>query len=308
VAVLYGNPQGGFPDTTTLQTLDLAPVQGQNAMFIDVTGDAIPELVVASLDVVMRVYVGEPGLRLHEQFGSGNDGPDVAHGRAYRRPWAAFPLARSLDPAYPYGSLTPPYDIGDAGLDGVNDIWLFMYPEIVCYNSGELLDSLFDSYIEPYGEVTDVVKLGDIDGSGIPTIAVGYASLSNRFAGGVHLVKPCRNVSQAAEFRDLPHGPGIRCQTTAGTVDREPPTPGALQLNAEPNPSNGVVRFAWHGSATGTASIAATDLVGRAVWEQSVSAGSGTTTWSTEALPPGTYLVKLTTGSDQATVKVVLTR
>jgi hypothetical protein len=241
LSILYGTPAGGFPDTASVVTLDLAPVNGHNALLSDVTGDGLAELLVVTMDETVRVYAGAPGVRLTEQFGSGDDPPDVEQGRWYRRPWALLRLPRSLDDAFALSGHTPLFAFGDAGLNGTNDIWVYSYPWIVAYSTGrngECLDSLFDAIAYPIRtDLRAAVVLGDIDRSGVPTIALGYDA-----GGVVQLIKPSREVLEDyCVWRKSLHGPEVRCGTTS-TVEQEDAESRSLRLTAEPNPATGEVR------------------------------------------------------------------
>src|SRR5690606_13461297 len=47
LSILYGR-QGSLPDTNDVQTISFAPSKGRYALFNDVTGDEIPDLLIGS--------------------------------------------------------------------------------------------------------------------------------------------------------------------------------------------------------------------------------------------------------------------
>ncbi|MEP7217618.1 MAG: VCBS repeat-containing protein, partial [Bacteroidota bacterium] len=52
VSVLYGKPGGDLPDTSNVETVDLASSFGLYSLFSDVTGDGVPELLIHSREQI----------------------------------------------------------------------------------------------------------------------------------------------------------------------------------------------------------------------------------------------------------------
>jgi hypothetical protein len=320
LSILYGRPDGGIPDTADVVTLDLAPVNGHNALLSDVTGDHVPELLVGTLDETLRIYAGEPGVRLLEQFGTGNDTADPTHGRWYRRPWAEIPLPHKLDDAFALSGETPLFALGDAGLNGTNDIWVYSSPFIISYSTGvhgECLDSLFDGIIfPPKNTITSVAVVDDIDGSGVRSIAIGYdeipPNVSNRFPGGILFVKPTRAVLEDfCVYRTPLHGDGSRCGTISTVLPKQEEMKTLFNLRAVPNPGTGHVRLFWSTPHTGSqrggeATISVYDIAGQAVTTAALPATDETLLWDTSSLAAGSYYITLTIAGKSTTLQFLL--
>jgi hypothetical protein len=220
VSVLYGRPEGGLPDTTNVESADLASIGARTSLFVDVTGDRIPELVVTN-DVrhLLRVYIGLRGQRLSNQFGI--EPPHPGEKQWWGKPWAEVWEPPKINPTWagPYDRL---YDLGDIDNDGVGDLCSFSGPWVTVYRGGNWLDSLIDGMIDcraAGGGLDDdpdgIAVLGDIDGSGIPTIAVGV--------NGVLYVKATTELPKTADWRRVPDGTGpaavVAPTTTAASMN-----------------------------------------------------------------------------------------
>jgi hypothetical protein len=310
LSILYGTPTGDIPDTSSIVTLDLKPVNGHNALLSDVTGDGTPELLVVTMDETVRIYAGEPGVRLLEQFGTGNDPEDVEHGRWYRRPWAELPLPHKLDDAFALSGESPLFTLGDAGLNGTNDIWVYSSPFIISYSTGkhgECLDSLFDGIIYPAGEAPLVaVFLGDIDSSGVPTIAIGFD-----IADVVQFVKPTRNVLEDYCVHRTPlHGDALHCGNVSEVTTRDDIAATGLHLLALPNPATGQVTLRWDTEPRmiGSATITIHDERGQAVATFTPPATDGSLLWDASSLGAGHYFITLTIARRSTTTHLLLQR
>jgi hypothetical protein len=117
------------------------------------------------------------------------------------------------------------YDVGDIDLDGVGDICSYNAPWVTFYRGGDHLDSLIDAMVDcrVIGWGADdrspsIVRLGDIDGSGVETIAVG--------GEGVVYIKPTSEVSETGIYRLLPDGTGV-----AGTPEMNRDGAGEMNLS-----------------------------------------------------------------------------
>jgi hypothetical protein len=310
ISILYGKPDGGIPDTSSIVTLDLKTVNGHNALLSDVTGDGTPELLVVTMDETVRIYAGEPDVRLLEQFGTGNDPEDIEHGRWYRRPWAELPLPHKLDDAFALSGESPLFTLGDAGLNGPNDIWVFSSPFIISYSTGkhgECLDSLFDGIIYPAGESPLVaVLLGDIDGSGVSTIAIGFD-----IADVVQFVKPTRNVLEDYCAHRTPlHGDAIRCGNVSEVTTRADIASTGLHLLVMPNPPTGQVTLQWDTAPPmiGSATITIHDERGRTVATFTPSAADESLLWDASSHAAGHYYITLTIAERSTTTHLLLQR
>ena len=244
-SVLYGSPEGGFPDTNNFQTIDLGSVNGSSARLFDITADGLPELIVLealSDTQKIRVYPGDPGKRLIEQYNNGLD------------PWAAFPTPIALHDGW--GGFNPPRfygDLGDANGNGYREIWAYGHPFFFCYTTRIGLDSLIDGVRRFDGLVpSTVVNLGKIDDSRWETIAFGARlrkdELQRRDRGYVFFLQGTHSIPAGVKRRDLPHELDVvRCNSTVSVeeaiLQSEKPSP--LGLAVRPNPSSGEVVVSW---------------------------------------------------------------
>ena len=175
---------------------------------------------------------------MKEQFGSGNDLPTEGKGW-WARPWAVLVLPGKLHDGWGLSGNNPLFDLGDANLDGIRDIWMRNDELLLGYVSGTRLDSLIDAMVvSPYHDILSIGNLGDIDGSSVPTIAMSYdqfpADYQHPFNGAVMFVKPSDEVpSDGGSYRTLP-------QETS-SAERTEESGEAIGLRAVPNPSDGRV-------------------------------------------------------------------
>lgn len=146
-SVVYGSP-GILPDTTVFESVSLVSANGHHAQFMDLTGDNIPELVMATgSQEMLKVFVGMRGQRLREQYGSGYDPPRPGEKQWWGRPWAEVWLPFKMDDGWTMAGFKPIFNLGDIGRDGVPDVCMPSHPWIVCDNGGDLLDSMIDALI-----------------------------------------------------------------------------------------------------------------------------------------------------------------
>jgi len=200
VSILYGRPEGGLPDTSDMQSIALSPAYGHSSLFTDVTGDHVPELILNCSDNNrIRIFIGLKGQRLLEQFGSGHDPERPGEQQWWGKPWAEIILPRGVND-YWFRTENELYDLGDGDLDGIGDIWCLSWPYLLCYRGGSTLDDLADGIVDvrPANGLKTAAVLGDIDGSGKITMALGGA--------GVVLVQGTTKLPRTGKFRRLPEG------------------------------------------------------------------------------------------------------
>ncbi|MBL7989576.1 MAG: hypothetical protein JNJ94_16050, partial [Chlorobi bacterium] len=218
------------------------------ALFSDVTGDHVLDLVTIGGDFEggrISVFAGKPGQRLLEQYGTGTDSVDRANGRFPLRPWVKMPTPTALHDGWT-GSEHVLFDLGDINGDDRSEIVAHSSPFILIYTTGRTLDSLIDVMAQVPGSHTynwgTLKRLGDIDGSGVPSFAV-------RYEGNVHFLKapPKDEIpTYGGRLRDLPHAIDFRCQLSSGVetlpidIQAQPPQMNLTNQHVEPsNPQDG---------------------------------------------------------------------
>ena len=303
ISILYGRDNDDYPDTNDIETVRFDSIHGHVSMFADITGDAVPAapelLVNTGDDNTCRIYAGKRGQRLKEQFGSGDDAPSEGKGW-WRRPWAVIWLPAKLDDGWGISGNNSIFDLGDANLDGIGDVWMHHEELLLGYVSGNRLDSLIDAMVSaPYHDVLSISNLGDIDGSGIPTIAMSYdefpSDYQHPFNGGVMFVKPSDEVpSTGGTYRRLP-------QAVSDVQDIEGQEE-MIGLRAVPNPSDGRVVLSWKSMQPGVLTIS--DALGRETIHVALDAATQEYVWDTSHLVAGTYFVSLEVDHRQSTTRV----
>jgi hypothetical protein len=305
VSVLYGK-HDTLPDTNDVETIDLSSIGGRASEFLDVTGDGIPELLVTtSTNNSVKVFLGLRGQRLLDQFGSGNDAPHPGQPQWWGKPWAEVWQPKRINPDW-FGTADILYPLGDIDFDGIGDICTYSPPWLMFYRGGNNMDSLIDAMIDgrPAGVTItsdagprSVAVLGDIDGSGTPTIAVG--------SNGILFVKPSRAVPQTGVRREIPDGtgPASVAETASGRSDATE----SLHLETLPNPARGEVRLQWSGNDLyGSARLSIADAAGQELKRVSVAAADCTALLKTESYAAGEYFITLTIGQRSTTTRLVL--
>jgi hypothetical protein len=307
ISVLYGRA-GNYPDTLDVETVDLLVTNSRYSLLADITGDHVPELLLnCGSQERVKIFVGLRGQRLAEQFGSGNDAPQPGEKQWWGKPWASLPMPAALHDAWAPSGFSPLYDLGDANLDGIPDLWACSLPDVIGYVSGERLDSLYDTFIRPpYSERGSVVNLGDIDGSGIPAIAFSYdqvpRDLVAPYPGGVLFLKPSDSVPSTGVYRAVPQGTGpASVEETARGQSLD------VELRAVANPRSGEVALQWDGSSLhGSAAITVSDALGQQVAEWEIPARSGEAVWQSSGTFGGVYFITLKVDRMTTTAKVLL--
>ena len=312
ISVLYGK-RGTLPDTTNMQALSFSAIEGKVSQFVDLTGDRVPELVVAvghrssGLILSCRVYLGLPGQRIVEQYGSGDDPSRPGHATNWwGKPWAEVWSPYQVNPgANPIRFAL--WDLGDAGRDGVDDLWAFSWPHLIAYNGGLFLDSLVDALVfvpNPNSFNNVVANLGDIDGSGVETIAIGYSGREidlPRFGGGVLFVKPDSCVPDFALWRMLPPG----TDRPPAAVPHESLAVNALALSLDREGESHILRWTA-GTPRAATQITLHDMLGRELWRSVVAASSSHVVIPLADLPRGTYLVAARRGIQHSSLVLTL--
>ena len=283
VSIIYGTPEH-ILDTANIHTITLDNAWGKYALFSDITGDGVSELLVnTGGQEAIKAYVGFRGQRIEEQYGLGNEPGRPGEEVWWGKPWATIPLPGQLHDGWVSAGWSPIYDLGDAGIDGVGDVWVFSLPDYICYNGGQRFDSIYDSWIRrPSSGSGPIVSLGDIDGSGLNTIALGSDNL-------VAFYQPSTNVPPTGKYRYMPPGVGTP-ETGVNDENSNVTTERTLGLQAWPNPSSGVVRFTW-ASTAGTATILITDQLGQTVTQFETEARAGEAEWDASQTFGGVYFV-----------------
>ena len=218
VFVAYQRSETPWIDTTDIEAIDVRSSGSEFALFSDVTGDHVLDLVTIGGDFAgerISVFAGKPGQRLLEQYGSGTDSADRANGRFPLRPWVKMPTPTVLHDGW-FGSEHVLFDLGDINGDDRSEIAAHSTPFIIIYTTGNTLDSLVDVMARVPGDFWDTMtRLGDIDGSGTASFAVLYND-------NVHFLKaPAKDEipTYGGRLRTLPHPIDFRCQLSSGVDD-----------------------------------------------------------------------------------------
>jgi hypothetical protein len=308
VAVLYGRA-GRLPDTNDVEAVNLTNTDGHYTLFTDVTGDRVPEMVANSDSEVVRVFAGKPGQRLKAMYGTGNEPSPPFPGK----PWLSVPLPKKVDPDDWFRSGEEQlYDLGDGNLDGIADVWTYTYGFFICYVTGHRFDYFIDAGMR-WGHVTSATRLGDIDGSGVATFAVGYGGTP----GGLAFYHMTDSIPPTADGVTLPHPQSFRCAQAADVpaVDDIPhvdnngaPDVAAIAVDVRPNPARGelVVRWSSPSGVHGDAVVTLVDASGREALRLNVPHASSETTIATGALARGVYLVVVHIGEYSSATRVAL--
>ena len=295
--VIYGTPDGGFPDTNAIETLDYQPILGARSVLSDVTGDGVPDLVVGCGERdVIEVFAGKPGQRLQELYGSGNDSADRANNRTPVRPWAHLQLPHAISDAWFQG--TGAFNLGDVDGDGVDEIWGESFPYIFGYRGLDALDSLGDIIYR--GEVHYAYRLRDLQVNGYPVIV-----FTNNSRIGYYRITETPFPGSFTSYA-LPHHVNFRCEHASQVVEAEPVATTSLQFHVQPNPANGHQQLLWQ-PQEGTAQITLHDAAGNLRWKTETPALSGAAIWQTDTVPSGTYTITLTINNIHATQSTSIT-
>ncbi|NLP05942.1 T9SS type A sorting domain-containing protein [Candidatus Fermentibacteria bacterium] len=101
----------------------------------------------------------------------------------------------------------------------------------------------------------------------------------------------------------------VRFEPETGIGEQEQPAPLLAIGSCVPNPGRGSVSIHWTSAGPGDTELTVFDISGRVVGRSGMgilAAGEHSSSWSSEGLPPGCYIVRLTCGSQSAAAKVIL--
>jgi hypothetical protein len=301
VSVLYGR-LGNFPDTLEAESVSLARANGKYIQYCDVTGDGVPELCMTSgSEDKIKIYAGKPGQRLLEQYGTGIDPPDPDNGRPYARPWAEIWQPHKIDDGWFSGGFLPLFAPGDLNNDGYCELCAMAPPLLVCYSTGKFVDSLFDAaMLAP--DYTNMVVLGDIDGSGTSSIAVRGVNEVVFLKGDVTIPATGRDI------RELPHAEGFRCEHATSVEEDHPVTGDDAEIHVEvfPNPTADEVDLHWTMDGSEGTSLIVTDNIGREVQRMMLPPGVSAHRWSTRGWSRGVYWLRVQQGSRIGARRIVI--
>ena len=215
IMVAYQHDNGQWIDTSDIEVINLKTSYSSYARLMDVTGDHLLDIVTIGGNFEserIKVFAGKAGQRLKEQYGTGTDSADRANGRFPLRPWVSMPTPTVLHDGW-YGSEFVLFDLGDINGDDRSEIVAHSTPFILIYTTGPTLDSLIDVMARVPGDFWDTMtRLGDIDGSGVPSFAVRYDEK-------IHFFKPPPKdeiPTYGGRIRSLPHPIDFRCALSSG--------------------------------------------------------------------------------------------
>ncbi len=299
IHVLYGSAEVEFPDTNKIQSVTFTAASGEYSLLSDVTGDRVPELLVSAPSVdLIRAYAGKPGQRIIEQYGNGTDSLDRLNARYPLRPWAEIWLPNKLHEGW-FNSGPLLSDLGDVTGDSADEIWSGSSPFLIGYVSKLRLDSMIDVLFRLEGSA-DVVRLGDIDSSNVPTIAVAYHN------GIILYVKPGR-IPSSGRYRQLPHDLNLKCGLTSDVFQGPGETQTLLHLEVRPNPADDHVYITWNPILEANeGELIIHDIMGREIYRSVVNSKAGRALWDPDGAISGIYYITIKIHSDSETKEIVL--
>lgn len=274
LAILYGR-SGGLPDTAEVEAVSFTSAAGHSSQVIDITGDGVAEIVLhAGAEEEVKVYIGFRGQRLAEQYGTGHDPPRPGEG--WSRPWVRLPL--------PYKTASWPrsvdrvFNLGDADLDGVADIWVWVDGTLLCYTTGDHFNQWADAWVDFTGTglPRSLTWSPNLDGSSISTKLIGTA-------GGVIYAKASRQLPKGWAQYPLPAGTG------KPTTDVDVSDLSDRVIRIRPNPARGAAVVEWSGDMQCARLF---NSLGQCVWERDFDTGLHLLQFSTEPFPSGLYLLR----------------
>jgi hypothetical protein len=306
VWMIYGT-EDEVLDTAHIVELDFGSVEGKYALFSDVTGDQVPELLLNSGGPgEVRVYVGFKGQRLLEQYGSGDDPARPGEDEWWGRPWAKVPLPGALHDGWASNGRHPIYADGDVDFDGINDIMALSAPDVVIYKTGNVLDSLYDAWFGPVGGCTlsdGATFHNNLDGTGRALYAVGGTCDGRKtivYRSGSH------DVPQTGRYRELPPGTG-KPDTDVPDRPQANGTTG-FHLHVQPNPATGIVTIRWDRQTESGAEVSVTDVLGRTVITTGFDDETTEWEWDASGTFGGRYFITVSVGDRSETTAVTIHR
>jgi hypothetical protein len=135
------------------------------------------------------------------------------------------------------------------------------------------------------------VVLGDIDGSGLSTVALGFGYIGTTRPTEIAFFQPSKLVPETGKYRYMPPGVGTP-ETGVVGPDSETKTTGTLGLKAYPNPSSGFVRLSWR-PLTGKATFFITDQLGQTVTRFEAEGSKGEAEWNASQTFGAVYFVSI---------------
>ncbi|MBS1911514.1 MAG: T9SS type A sorting domain-containing protein [Bacteroidetes bacterium] len=299
VAVLYGRT-GQMPDTNEVEAVNLTNTDGHYTLFIDVTGDNVPELVSNSDSEMIRVFAGHPGQRLKAQYGTGNE-PG--------RPWLNVALPKTVNPDDWFASGEEPlYDLGDGDLDGIPDVWTYSFPFFVMYRTGTAFDYKIDAGMK-WSHVGAATRLGDVDGSHRSSFALATGGTPGTLSF-FHATDSVPRDGNAA-YVPPPHPADFRCTQAADVVESVERTRAltgeAITLDVRPNPSRGEITVRWNvAGSPADVLLTLSDISGREILSRFVPRSRNEIAVATTGIARGVYLLSVRAGARATAMKVVL--
>ena len=296
--MLYGRDHA-LPDSSEMEVVQ--PGFFEAPILEDVTGDSVPDLVSTTSSERILVYVGLPGQRLEEQVGSGNEPGNPDSVVWWGKPWLTLRQPRILDPPGT-GRVDPMLvDLGDLTGDSIPDVVGISYPYLIVYHTSTLIDEYIDALaaVNPRAH-SDIcrcaVDLGDIDGSGERTCAIGKGA-------GIAYIKPLHLGWVWGPTRELPTGTG----RPTSAVPFAPSLPQATLLGVSPNPGGTSFHLNWS-RLTSTAELRVSAADGAEVFRRTLARDDDGTTWDADGVPPGIYFATLRANGTTTTVPIVVVR
>ncbi len=246
--IFYGSAAAmaaGLPDTTDADTLSFFDVSGSLAYaeLEDYTSDGVLDLIVSGEDRYWRVYVGRPGARISEVYGSGDEPADPENGYPDARPWTRIPMPGRVGAGWGSPIYGPIKLLGDVNGDGWRDLWSIANLNVIVYSAGSAFDAWIDGYVSYGGTFMNLVTLGDIDGSGVATHA-----LVNRLQGksAVQFFKSDASVPWIGTVKAAPANHTMweptpnRCGSSVGVEEEPVPLPDSLDLTLKSAGDRGI--------------------------------------------------------------------
>lgn len=101
----------------------------------------------------------------------------------------------------------------------------------------------------------------------------------------------------------------VRFEPETGVGEQEQPAPLLAIGSCVPNPGRGSVSINWTSAGPGDTELTVFDISGRVVGRSGMgmlAAGEHSSIWSSQGLPSGCYIVRLTCGAQSASAKILL--
>jgi len=247
----------------------------------------------------IKIFLGRPGQRLREQYGTGADPPAPDSGRPWARPWAEIWLPDHVDAGFPNANQMI-YSPGDLDLDGIDDLCAMTYPYMICYTTSRGMDSLIDADVQAkYGAL--VVRLGDIDGSGQPSFALQGENEVAFFKGSATIVQ------SHADTRNPFHAKDFRCEHAADVTTNKMPERalGYLSVHVQPNPARENMDITWS-PLREAATVTVVDNLGRAILIDHLRGDTGVYHLDRRRVGHGAFLVVVRVGDVSGSATVVV--